>query len=161
MHKPWCWAGFSRRSDNLLATSLGGFSSNRFPQVSTSSADLLFVGPMKDFFFETMLATQQDHLRSFRNIIKACVLWNKIRILMWLWLSQQSEALLVYCTQFSASHTFHRVQKCVVSFFNNSYRKSIDFMSSINPHSCCARGRWKQRHFPSLTFGTNLPHCCL
>lgn len=69
--------------------------------------------------------------------------------------SQQTGALLVYCTQFSDSHTFHRVQK-VPFFFNNSYRKSIDFMSSINPCSCCARVRRKQRNFPFLSCETKL-----
>lgn len=74
---------------------------------------------------------------------------------MGLGVSQQTGALLVYCTQFSDSHTFHRVQK-VPFFFNNSYRKSIDFMSSINPCSCCARVRRKQRNFPFLSCGTKL-----
>lgn len=32
---------------------------------------------------------------------------------MGLGVSQQTGALLVYCTQFSDSHTFHRVQKCL------------------------------------------------
>lgn len=109
MHEPLCWTGFSCRSENLLSARLGGFSNKSASLLLIRKRD---VGTMKDFFLEMMLMAQQDYLRSFSNIIKVSVLWNKTRRLMWLWVSQKTGALLVYCTQFSDSQTFHRVQKC-------------------------------------------------
>lgn len=114
MHKPLCRRGFSCRSENLLSARLGGFSSKSPSPLLICKRD---VGTMKDFFLEMMLMAQQDYLRSFSNVIKVSVLWNKIRRLMWLWASQQTGALLVYCTQFSDSHTFHTGAKAPFFFF--------------------------------------------
>lgn len=145
-------------SENLLPESLGPptAASHRL----ASLAEPLPAGPVEELFLETTTMAQQNYLRSFSNIINVCVLRNRIRRLMHLWVSQQSGALLVYCTQFSDSRTFHGVQKHLF-FFNKSYRKSIDFMSSINSYSCYVRVRRKQRNFHFLIFGTKIPHCCL
>lgn len=108
-----CSTGFSCGSEKLLSARLGGFSSKPASLLLIRKTE---VGTMKDFFLEMMLMAQQDYLRSFSNIIKVSVLQNNIRRLMWLRVSWHTRSLLVYCTQFSDSHTFHRVQK-FFSFF--------------------------------------------
>lgn len=158
--QPWCRADFSCRSENLLPESLGPPTAASHGPASL--AEPFSAGPMEELFLEMITMAQENYLRSFSNIIKVCVLQNRIRRLMHLWVSQWSGVSLVYCTQFSDSCTFHGAQKhFFFFFFNKSYRKSIDFMSSINSYSFCVWVGRKQRNFHLLIFGTKLPHCCL